>query len=294
MLFHGPVVRPPTNADNVFIELTIGCTHNSCTFCNFYDGYPFHMAKWEDIEAGFKEAARYQPNAKRIWASGGNPFALSNKHLERFAELRDKYLPKAHISMYARVDDLVRKSLEDMKKLREMNYDDVVVGFESGDDDVLAHVNKGYTRDDVLAGCKKLEEAGIPYRMIYLGGIAGKGKLTESAEKTLSLLNQLHPVQMFLTTVAIMKGTKLWQEMEEGAFIESDERERLEEARTIIAGLKHPISIYAHTSTNLINYDANLPDDREKVLRAYDQVLSQLTDDVDEEMRRYRRSRQTV
>ena len=65
MHFNGPIVRPPTDADSVFIEVTVGCTHNSCTFCNFYEGYPFRVAPWEQIEADVKEAALHFPRPRK-------------------------------------------------------------------------------------------------------------------------------------------------------------------------------------------------------------------------------------
>ncbi len=74
MEFHGPIVRPYTDADSLFIEVTTGCTHNSCTFCNFYKDTPFRVAPIEQVEKDLQEASREVPSATRIWASGGNPF----------------------------------------------------------------------------------------------------------------------------------------------------------------------------------------------------------------------------
>ena len=77
MHYHGPIVRPQTDADSIFVKVTVGCTHNNCTFCNFYDGYPFRVAPLSQVEADLQEAAANFPHAKKVWASGGNPFALS-------------------------------------------------------------------------------------------------------------------------------------------------------------------------------------------------------------------------
>ncbi len=178
-------------------------THSSCTFCSFYDGYPFRVADWKQIEEDLQEASAVYPHAKKVWASGGNPFALSVDKLKRFADLTKEYLPESKIGTYARVDDLYHKSAEDIHMLHEAGYDNLVLGIESADDDVLSHVNKGYIAEDILRECKKLEEAGMPYRIIYLGGLAGAGKGEESAGRTAAVLNQLHPYYMFLTTVAI-------------------------------------------------------------------------------------------
>ena len=170
MHYHGPIVRPQTDADSIFVEVTVGCTHNNCTFCNFYDGYPFRVAPLSQVEADLQEAAANFPHAKKVWASGGNPFALSVNKLATLAKLFKKYLPEAIISTYARVDDITSKSVDDLKMLRELGFEILVLGIETGDDDVLTHVKKGYTSEDILRECKKIESAGIAWRVIYLGG----------------------------------------------------------------------------------------------------------------------------
>lgn len=114
--FHGPIVRPPTDANSVFIELTVGCTHNACKFCNFYKGFPFRVAPMSQIESDLQEAHRRWPNAKHVWANGGNPFALSTSKLVEIGKLFNKYLPKAAIATYARIDDFRHKTAEDIKK----------------------------------------------------------------------------------------------------------------------------------------------------------------------------------
>ena len=83
MHYNGPIVRPQTDAYSIFLEVTVGCTHSHCKFCNFYQGYPFQVASFEQIEEDLQEAAAYAPHAKHVWASGGNPFALGVEHLAK-------------------------------------------------------------------------------------------------------------------------------------------------------------------------------------------------------------------
>ena len=153
MHYNGPIVRPFTDAESVMLEVTVGCTHNACTFCNFYEGIPFQVAPIEQIEEDLQEVSSYNPHVKNVWAAGGNPYALSTEKLADIARLIRKYLPKARISTYARVDDLVRKSVEEMKYLKDLGIEDLVIGIESGYDPALSFVNKGYTALDILTGC---------------------------------------------------------------------------------------------------------------------------------------------
>ena len=281
MHFHGPIVRPQTDADSLFIEVTVGCTHNSCTFCNFYDGYPFRVAPLSQIEEDLAEAHAAWPDAPRIWANGGNPYALSTDKLMAVGRLIRRYYPHAKVTTYARVDDLCRKSVEEMRELAELCWDDLVVGVETGDDRVLAATNKGYTAADVLEGCRRLEEAGVGWRVIYLGGIAGKGHAVESARRTAEVLNQLHPYYMYLTTVSVLPGTKLFEQRAAGEFQEQDERERLDEFITLLDSLKNEMVVFAAPNTTRFSFAINLQSQKDDVIARMRQIRDDLTE-VDE------------
>ena len=284
MHFNGPIVRPQTDADSVFIEVTAGCTHNSCTFCNFYDGCPFYVAPLSQIEADLKEASAIYPNAAKVWANGGNPYALSTDKLLKIGELFRKYFPKARISTYARVDDLTRKTADEMRRLKEVGWEDLVIGFETGDDDALLHVNKGYTAADVVTGCKRLEEAGVDYRLIFLGGLAGKGRCEASALKTAEILNQLHPYIMYLNSVSIMPGTRLYEEKEQDLFQEAGERELVMEFVTLLENMHNDIAIFAAPNTTPFSFFIDLQPNKEELLSQMRRFAESL--DLDEETRR--------
>ncbi len=102
-----------------------------------------------------------------------------------------------------------------------------MIGIETGDDEVRSFVNKGYTAQDILDAGKKMDEVGITYRMIYLGGLAGKGKLVERAKKSAKIFNQIHPYYMMLTNVSVLPGTKLYQQMMAGEWTEATEKKNI-------------------------------------------------------------------
>lgn len=273
MHYNGPIVRPPTDAYSLMLEVTVGCSHDQCKFCNFYQGYPFKMASLEQIEQDLIESSTFNRNIEKVWAAGGNPFVMSVSRLEKIALLIRKYLPKANISTYARVTDLNQKSVEDLKYLKQLGFNDLLIGIESGDDEALANMNKGYQASDILKQLKKVEEANVNYRVIYLGGIAGKGKCKESAIKTANLLNQLHPYMIFLTTVAILPDTPLQQEVKEGLFEEPSELERIEELKTLIEHLENDLYVYARSVSSAVDFTGYLPRDKEKILNYLNNVI---------------------
>lgn len=293
MHYHGPIVRPFTDADSLMLEVTVGCTHNSCTFCNFYQGYPFRVAPLSQIEADLQEAAAYEPNLKEIWAAGGNPYALSTQQLKTIGNLIRKYFPQARISTYARIDDLCRKSVAEMRELKAAGFEDVVIGIESGYDPALKFVNKGYEAKDILTGCQRLEAAGVDYRIIYLGGLAGKGKGEEAALASAKIINQLHPYYMYLSTVAILPDTKLYQQIVHHEFAEASERERFQEFRTLIANMDNHIVVDSRSVANMMPFVVELPRDKAKTLAMLDKVINSM-DEEDEEALHERRSRLTA
>ena len=294
MHLHGPIVRPQTDADSLFIEVTVGCTHNSCTFCNFYDGYPFRVAPLSQIEEDLAEAHATWPDAPRIWANGGNPYALSTEKLMAVGRLIRKHYPDAKVTTYARVDDLCRKSVEEMRRLAELCWDDLVVGVETGDDAVLSATNKGYTASDVLEGCRRLEEAGVGYRVIYLGGIAGKGHGVESARRTASVLNQLHPYYLYLTTVSVLPGTRLYEQRAAGEFEEQDERERLDEFMALLGALENDMGVFAAPNTTRFSFAIDLQAQKGEVIDRMRRIRDGLTEEDEARLQAYRDRMVTV
>lgn len=205
-----------------------------------------------------------------------------------------KYYPDARISTYATISDFKQKSVEDIKKIKAHGLDEIMIGIETGDDDVLSFVNKGYTAQDILDAGKKMDEAGITYRMIYLGGLAGKGKLVESAKKSAQIFNQIHPYYMMLTNVSVLPGTKLYNQMQAGEWTEATEKERIEEIRTLIAELNIPITINSGTSTSSVRFEVTLPQEKEQILSELDKTIDQFDEQTEAALAQWRHSMRAV
>lgn len=294
MHYTGPVVRPPHEIGSVLLEVTVGCTHNSCKFCTFYKGVPFRMAPLKDIEADLKEVSSFKPDAKRVYALGGDPFTMSTEKLKVLGSLIKKYLPQANIATYARVSSIFSKSVAQLKELRALGFNDLVIGIESGDDKVLKEMNKGYTSSDILEQCLKLEEAGINYYTIYLSGLAGHDEGKRNAENTANILNKLHPSHMYVTSVAVLPDSKLYQEVLEGKFKEASELERIEEILTLIKNLKNPITLYGQSIANPVNFIAKLPQEKEKIIKELEKTILSFTKEDEKNLRLYRESLRNV
>ena len=175
MHFTDPVYRNPYWPTWPLIQITQGCTHNSCKFCTMYKEVPFRMSPMEWIEEDLKEIAECDPDARTIQLLSANPLVLTYDKLAPIFEMIRGYLPRMeYIYLAGRVSDLKNKTVDELKKLKDLGMREISLGVESGDDWTLERIHKGYHAEDVLEQCHKLEEAGIDYWMTFLNGVAGK------------------------------------------------------------------------------------------------------------------------
>lgn len=284
--FTGQVWRPPYEASSQLLQVTAGCTHNKCKFCSLYYGTKFRLSPISEIEEDLRVIQRYQPKARRVFLTGANPFVLSYNRLLELGLLMRKYLPYCEtIGTFSRIADIKSKSVEELKNLRHLGYDGISIGTESGDDETLARMNKGNTASDILEQCKKLEEAGIRYNLVYLTGLAGKGKGQQNATNTATIFNQLHPFTINFVSLTVFPESELYQEIQEGSYVEATEYERLSELRTFISALNIRTTLLGNTVSNSVPFIGMIPNDKVRVLKELDAARKQISE---EELKEYR------
>lgn len=226
--FTGQVWRPPYEASSQLLQVTAGCTHSKCKFCSLYHGTKFRLSPIAEVEEDLKVIQDYQPRARRVFLTGANPFALSYNRLLDLGLLIRKYLRYCEsIGMFSRISDIKSKTVEELQNLRHLGFDSISIGTESGDDNTLAMMNKGYTANDIIEQCKKLEEANIRYNFVYLTGLAGRNKGEQNAVNTANVFNQLHPFTINFVSLTVFPESELYQEIQCGNFVEATEHERL-------------------------------------------------------------------
>lgn len=286
MHFTGRTWRPPYEALSVIIQATSGCTYNKCTFCSLFKNECFRMSPIEEFEEDLAEIKGYQPNARRIFWTGANPFALSYDNLRlRALTVRDYLIKCQTMSMFASIRDIKSKEIWQLRKLRAMGINGLSIGVESGDNQTLALANKGYTSADILEQCQKLDEAGIEYYFVYMTGLAGKGNGYRNAVNTAELFSRLNPYLISADSLTLFPGTELYQMAEQGRFIPAGEKERIRELQIFISRLQIRTHLLANTVSNFIPVTAHLPYDRQKVINELQTALDK-TDEA--EMQAYR------
>lgn len=295
MHYTGTIWRPPYEASSLLLEVTAGCTHHKCKFCTLYEELPFkfRMSPLEDIEADLKEASntfKMWNNSKvtRTFLTGANPFVLKYDRLMVIADLIHKYIPTSQtIGCFARVTDITLKSDDELLSLRNAGYDGLTIGIETGDDDALRFMNKGYLAADIVTQCKRLDQAGISYSFFYLTSISGSGRGEIGAKLTADICNQVHPKLIGANMLTIYPESELYQEIQRGTWIEESEIEKYQEVKALIANLSIPVTFAAMGASNAFQLYGVLPQDKEKLSATIDKIILEVGE---EELRQYRRN----
>ena len=284
--FTGQVWRPPYEAQSQLLQLTSGCTWHKCKFCSLYHGTPFRMSPLSEVEEDLKTIRQWQPRARRVYLTGANPFALSYNKLLDVALLLRKYLPHlVSFGMFARVTDIVPKSVEELKNLHHLKLDNINIGIETAHDPTLERMNKGYRAIDILEQLSKLDVAGIRYNIFYLNGLGGKGNGIANAIATADVLNRLHPCIINIVSLTIFPESQLFREMTDGFYEEEPEIERLVEMRTLIERLTIKTNLLGHHVSNTIPITGALPNDKAAIITELDRAITSFPE---KELKAYR------
>ena len=293
MHFTGTVYRNPYWPTWPLLEITQGCTHNRCKFCTMYKDVPFRMSPVEWIEEDLKELAECDPDARTIQLLSANPLALTYDKLEPILVMINKYLPKIeYIYASTRVTDIKNKTVEELKKTKELGVREISLGVESGDDWTLDRINKGYRAADILEQCHKLEEAGIGYWMTFLNGVAGREHSREHAINSAKIFNQCKPMLVGTGGLTLFPGTPLLEEAGRGEFDPLTEKEMLEELKLFVENLTCDCTFITHHTISGVNLTgSDFLARKEKIVAALDREIK--NGDLDR-MAAIRRSKRTL
>lgn len=288
MHYTGTIWRPPYEAYSLLIQVTAGCTHNSCKFCTLYEDLPFkfRLSPFNEVKEDLEEAGKFYKDVPRVFFTGANPFVLSTDKLKTLAKMvREQYPSCETIGCFARVTDITPKSIDELKELRKLGYDSITIGVETGDDNALSFMNKGYQAKDIIEQCRKLEEANIRYNFFYLTGISGSGRGEYGAKETAKVFNQLHPQIIDASMLTIYDNSELYKEIQAGNWKEETEIEKLIELKTLISELTVNARFATDGASNLIQVRGNIVTDKAKMIQSLDYQI----ENADErELRRYR------
>lgn len=275
MKYTGPIYRPPVEANTVLLQVTVGCTHNKCSFCTMYRDIRFAIEDIEQIEKDLQEAKDTYGSLKRIFLVNGDAFALRAGKLKTIANKIIDFFPEMEtITMYASIRNIKSKTDEELGELRDVRINDLWVGLESGNDDVIQHLNKGYTLSDAQQQLERLNRVGIRHNSIFMLGAAGRGKGIQNAVDTARLINRTQPKLVGVTTLGCFEGSKLAEEVGQKLFTPATELEILEEEKKLIELIEvKNIPFYGSHPINTAYVAGMLPADKEDMIQTIDDSI---------------------
>ena len=276
MDYVGSCIRPPSEANSILLQVTLGCSHGKCTFCGSYPDKRFRVKDEQTILEDIQFAARYMQRQDRLFLMDGDALILPRKKLNRILDWINEYLPwLKRIGTYANAKGIRKKSLEELIELRDKKLHIVYLGVESGDDRVLRDICKGSSAEELVAMGRKIKQAGIKLSVTVLLGIAGRQRSLEHARATGELLTRMDPDYVGALTVMLIPGTPLAEQEAQGAFQLPDQQGLLRELREMLAHttLSSGLFISNHAS-NYLPIKVRMPRHKQEGLDMIDQALS--------------------
>lgn len=282
MTYTGPVFRPPFEANSLLLEVTVGCSHNECTFCTMYKDIPFHISPMEQIEHDLIEAKKLYGSVRRIFLVNADPFVLNASRLKAIAEKINEVFPEVEtISMYASIKNISGKTDEELRELRKLKINELNVGLESGMDEAIRKLNKGFTLEEARTQLKRLNNAGIDFSVNIILGAAGSGKYKENAIATSKLLNEVNPYLIFIATMHVDPGSVLLDEMKAGTFVENTLGDNLLEELELLKRLDlQKTTFYGLHTSNVIPLVGTLPTEQDKLIERLENGIKSIPQNI--------------
>ncbi|EDM75246.1 oxygen-independent coproporphyrinogen III oxidase, Fe-S oxidoreductase [Plesiocystis pacifica SIR-1] len=283
MDYVGRIYRPPSEAHSLLIQVTLGCSHNRCVYCDMYRDKRFRPKDWGQVEADIIEAGamgrrpgRRGFRSTKVFLCDGDALILPTRRLLQILAAIREHLPWVErVGSYGDTRSVGRKSVEELTALREAGLGIVYHGMETGDAEVLERIDKGGTRPELIETADKLRAAGVQHSVIVLLGIGGVGLSEQHARSTAQALTRMDPPYVGALTTTVVPGTPLFDMQSAGEFELPSKFRMLEELRTIVA--ESEFSNCRFSSNHASNYlplRGTLPRDKAAMVEVLDAVIA--------------------
>ncbi len=275
MHYEGNCIRPPSEAHSILLQVTLGCSHNKCTFCGTYKDKRFRIKDNEIILSDILFASKYMKRQDRVFLMDGDALIIPQRRLMWILDKIKEHLPWVRrVGAYANSKSIKMKSLEELIELRENGLRILYLGVETGHEQTLKEIHKGTSAQNLINRGKKVKEAGIKLSVTVLLGIAGRDRSLEHARATGELLSAMDPNYVGALTVMLIPGTPLDEDYRKGDFQLLDEKELLLELREMIAHTNLTRGLFfSNHASNYLPVKAKLPKGKQEALDLIDRAL---------------------
>ena len=266
-----PVYRPPSEAKSLIFQVTLGCSFNQCSFCDMYRNKEYAERSWDEIKAEIDLMAKHLPDTTRIFLADGDALNLSTDFMVKIVEyLYKNFLKLERVSCYAMPMNLLKKTPEELKKMRESGLNMLYLGIESGSDIILKKITKGATSATIIRACRKAIETGFTLSCITILGLGGRNYSKEHIKETARVVNESSPHYLGTLTLILETGVKeeFLTKFDE-PFHEINDEEALAELHDLVEqiNVKEEMVFRANHGSNAYNIAGTFPDEKEMMLR---------------------------
>ena len=271
------VIRPPSEANSFLLPVTMGCSHNKCTFCGTYTGVKFRIRPLEDIKQDIDSVARnYSWSARRVFLENGDAL-IAPQHLlvAVLNHLNERFPHLDRTGTYASPQSALLKSLDELRELNRLGLKIAYLGVETGDEELLKKVNKGANYDQIVEAGKKLKQSGITTSATVILGLGGVEGSQKHALATGRILSDIDPDFAGALTIMLVPGTPLHKDWQEGRFSLISPLQSLAELKTIIENSDFTDCFFtANHASNYLPVKARLPEQKVEIIKLIDDILA--------------------
>ncbi|MBQ3521027.1 MAG: radical SAM protein [Firmicutes bacterium] len=277
MRYEGDIYRPPSEAYSLLVQVTIGCTHNKCTFCKMFKNKKFRVRALEEVLEDLAWARARYSRVERMFLCDGDALALSNRRLMPILEYIKENFPECErVTIYGRANDVNKKSAEEMKELYDAGITMVYIGAESGSDEVLKAVNKGVTRQELIDAVRKIEDCGMEASVTFISGLAGKDGWEDHAIQTGTMITEMNPSYVGLLTLIVEPNVPMYDDIQAGKLRLLSPEEVMQETLLMLehTHVDKKCVFRSNHASNYVSLRGDLPQDKEKMMDMLKKAMS--------------------
>ena len=270
------IIRPPSEADSLLLPITIGCSNNNCTFCSTYKGIEFRIRSMADIKGDIDSIAHnFSRSVRRVFLENGDALICRQEMLVEIMEYLNKRFPNMErVGSYATPQSLLRKTVPELKALKDLKLEIVYLGVETGDEELLSRIKKGVTPAQTVEAGKKAKKAGIALSVTIILGLTGAQGGTQHPLRTAEVITQIDPEFCGALTLMLEPGAPMYQQWQQGEFTPASPFKSIEELRQIIAHSDFTDCFFtSNHASNYLPLRLKLPQQKEQGLKLLDDIL---------------------
>ena len=276
MHYEGNIIRPPSEANSIILQVSVGCSHNRCTFCGAYKGVRFRIKDKATINEDISFASRYCKQQTRVFIGDGDALIIPTALLaEIFSSIRAN-LPRVNrISLYGNAKSILRKSKEELIRLKNLGLDRIYMGLESGHEPTLKNIRKGVSAEQMIEAAGMVREAGIFLSVTVLLGIAGIADSEIHASESGRVLTKMKPNQIAALTLMLLENTSLHEDALSASFQLPGREMLLAELKTMVKCINlDRVQFQANHASNYLPISGRLKKDKNKILQTIEDALA--------------------